>query len=292
MISTEPRYGPLTKADSVFQWVEATDPTKTDDWFSSRAIHAAIPSMSSSYARTPSAQNGHLDNLPIDCFQALVLLLDMQSVLRLRQTNLSSRQKIDDMFEYRRIAKHALGLVDTTLEHGVAESISLSRFYYQLCNKDCNICGDSATYLDMLTWARRCGICISSILYRSITDKRQLISSLEMTEEESCRLTTLTYWGTEVVDITEVREVVGRCRFDSSYSRRTCPFPVVLDEILYEVPYLNTETDLLEKSLSCHWCWVLIKGSAHIYDREGYWEHFQQCKKAQRAWERDHGDWL
>jgi hypothetical protein len=72
---------------------------------------------------------GHLNCLPLELLQSMVLQLDLMSALRFRQTSARAREVVDSMYQYRAAVPHGLNAFDALIRFELAATISLLDFH-------------------------------------------------------------------------------------------------------------------------------------------------------------------
>ena len=111
--------------------------------------------------RTPTASLGALDLLPVELLHIILRQSDLQSISNFRRVNRRADAILDSVQEYRALtvyARHALtGIL--TIETG--RFITCQSLYLALCTANCELCGDFAGFLYILTCKRVCFLCLS-----------------------------------------------------------------------------------------------------------------------------------
>ena len=133
-------------------------------WFSPRTYAGIRPSIATPFQRAPVAGFGSLGrlSLPSELLRAICSHMDMHSLSRFRHTNLAARQTVDSLLEYQLLVEHCPSLFCTLLRTRLASTVSLFDVYDMLCGKVCNVCGEFAGFVLLLTWTRCCFSCTYS----------------------------------------------------------------------------------------------------------------------------------
>jgi hypothetical protein len=281
--------------------------------FKANEQKAITSSIATPFTPSSTADNGTLDCLPLSLLQDIVLLCDMSSVFKLRQASRRSRAKVDSVWQYQRLVKHALDLFRASLTSNVACKISLADCYKLLITRSCGFCGYDALYVNLPTWKRVCRGCLKDAPEVHYLDKSILKSKIKVTKEEMAQLTVFKTppelvmnryinLNTELVSVLQAKKMLGspRDRYieetfgkqNSEIKRTTCAMPL-----------LDKQGKSLNYWVSCEGC----KQGRHtihemnkevkeeylmqqaiqwrVYDRDGFLEHFRWCKEAQVIWE-------
>jgi hypothetical protein len=80
-------------------------------WFPPCEHAAILSSMTKPFARDSNTGLGSLDRLPLELLHDVLLRLDMHSLFKFRQANLTSRQAVHSLKQYRMAASYGLNLV-------------------------------------------------------------------------------------------------------------------------------------------------------------------------------------
>ncbi|KAM3492788.1 hypothetical protein MY3957_003879 [Beauveria namnaoensis] len=129
-------------------------------WFSAREHTDIRSSIATPFRTTADRGLGSLNRLPLELWYDVLLRLDMQSLFKLRQTSLGSREWVDSLHQYQMVVSHGLNLFCALLRTRLADSVSLAGFYSILCTEACELCGEFAGYISLLTWKRCCFQCL------------------------------------------------------------------------------------------------------------------------------------
>ncbi|WZH49609.1 F-box domain-containing protein [Fusarium acuminatum] len=261
------------------------------------------------FASSSAADNGTLDDLPLSIVQDIILLCDIQSVFRLRQTSRRTREKVDSIWQYQKATEYGLDLFRASLMANVACNILLVDFYELLVTIPCSFCGYTARYVHMLTWKRVCRGCLKDAPEVNYVDKSKLKSKIKITDDEMAQLKVFKtppflalnrylYLDYELVSTSEAMKVVGKPR--DRYIEETFGEENTQDDLTTcVVPHLDKQGMRLNNWLSCEGCKQIkhptyqrnketLMQSAiewRVYDRDGFLEHFRWCKQAQIVWE-------
>ncbi|KAM0190303.1 hypothetical protein ACHAPI_009554 [Fusarium lateritium] len=279
---------------------------------------AITSSIARPFEPSSTVDNGLLDSFPLEVFQNLVLLCDMHSVFKFRQTSRRSREKIDSVLQYQRLAKHGLTVFRASLMSKVACNITLKDCYKLLVTKSCSLCGYGGRYVHLPTWRRVCRGCLNNAPEVHYIGKWNLKSDIKMTEEEMTQLTGfkptpqlvmnryLRY--DELVSVSQVKEIVGKPRdqdvektFNNKHGFANLR-SALIGETTCTMPHLDKQGNRLDYWVSCEGCkwqrheideiWNHFEEYSmqsaiewRVYDRDSFLEHFQWCKQAQVVWE-------
>lgn len=274
MSSQEPQYGPLPEDEALYLWMQNRCSVSWPKVLPPELYQPPSPSPRPAPPKQSTVvQNSYLLSLPLECLQQIILLLDIKSVFQFRRTAIECQQKVESLFEFRRMTKkHAHDLLDVIFKHEVAEHINLSKFYYRVCNKYCCYCNNVANYLNIQTWKRVCLPCAHA--------KGRSGYQTHSTDETKYvfRILALIRLGIEE------KMILG-----SNPDPRTFRFPLgnnteLHDQILINVPPLDPKTGRFECGVCCDLCLMDWCVPERVYDREGFLEHFRQCEDAQREW--------
>ncbi|KAG8672283.1 hypothetical protein FPOAC1_005547 [Fusarium poae] len=262
MSSPAPAHGPLAEDEAVGFWMQ-----NRSSVFWTHLSLLIRPKLRLPLSNRPAAiQDSYLLNLPIDCLRQIILLLDIKSLFRFRQTAVTTKRGVESLCEFRNAIEHGYELLGATFKCMVAERISLFEFNYELCNKNCVLCNNVANYVNVQTWKRVCDRCVHEQgrpgcrddLFGRITKKTILFDYLRH------------QWPS------------GNWLNDSGRFRS--PNLLYPEEDLIRIPHWNTKTNLMEYGMSCVSCLQQGEEPACVYDRQGFLEHFHQCEGAQREW--------
>lgn len=109
----------------------------------------------------PQTDIGWLGQLPLELFQAVLLHLDLRSLINFRMVNRRGCLTVDSIPQFSSITKHAQVAIQAALAIQTAPWITCERLYDTLCTIECKTCGDFAGYIYMLTCERVCFLCLS-----------------------------------------------------------------------------------------------------------------------------------
>lgn len=98
-------------------------------WFSAREHTDIRRSIATPFRTTADTGLGSLNRLPLELWYDVLFRLDMQSLFKLRQTSLRSREWIDSLHQYQMVVSHGLNLFCALLRTRLADSVSLADFY-------------------------------------------------------------------------------------------------------------------------------------------------------------------
>jgi len=122
-------------------------------------IHSSI---TTPFPRPSTAGQGSLDCLPLELLHDVLLRLDLQSLFKLRQTSLRSRETVNSLSQYQTVVKYGLNLLCALFQTKLASRISLLDFYDALCTSACGVCGEFGGYMSLTSWTRCCLECLKS----------------------------------------------------------------------------------------------------------------------------------
>jgi hypothetical protein len=103
---------------------------------------------------------GALSSLPLEILHQIIQCLDMQSIFRLRQTNIELRTVIDSERQYCLVTEHALDVFCALLRSRSAHRITLTDFYQLLCSENCELCSSYGNLVHLPHWIRCCSPCL------------------------------------------------------------------------------------------------------------------------------------
>ncbi|KAF2962981.1 hypothetical protein GQX73_g10596 [Xylaria multiplex] len=109
----------------------------------------------------PTTNIGTLSRLPLELLQEVLYQLDIATLVGFRRVNRQAFVILGSVPAYRAIAKHARNALCGALAIGAGRWISCGTLYEKLSTPECEVCGDFAGYLYLLTCKRVCFICLS-----------------------------------------------------------------------------------------------------------------------------------
>ncbi|PWY91988.1 hypothetical protein BO94DRAFT_564671 [Aspergillus sclerotioniger CBS 115572] len=279
-------------------------------WYSAREHVAIIPSIATSFQRTPNVGLSDLDRLPLELLFDTLYTLDMQSLFKFRQVNLRSRQIVDSLKQYQRVVSHRLNLFCALLRTRLAIYISLLDFDNALCTKTCALCGEFGGFICLPTWKRCCFKCLQESPETQVQTLASVRKQLRMTKAESDQLRPFKC----LPGIYSMNETVQKSRItivslhQATLACREQPIghePSKLDRILKynfmgacALPYYDKESGELERGISCAGCQLAIEKDIigtrdtawgyqardKVYARDDFLDHFRWCEQAQLLW--------
>ncbi|KAJ5503966.1 hypothetical protein N7463_006840 [Penicillium fimorum] len=104
-------------------------------WYSPREHIDICQSIATPFQRTSNVGLGSLDRLPVELLHDTLSRLNMRSLFRFRQINLTSRQMVDSLHKYQMVVLHGLNLFCALVRTRLA--ISLFDFYNTLSWRRC-----------------------------------------------------------------------------------------------------------------------------------------------------------
>jgi hypothetical protein len=129
-------------------------------WYSPSEHVDIRSSIATPFQRNFKAGLGSLDRLSPELLFDTLYRLDMHSLFKFRQTSLRSREMVDSLNQYQRVASHGQNLFCALLRTRLALDISLLDFHNALCIKACTFCGEFGGFIFLLTWKRCCIKCL------------------------------------------------------------------------------------------------------------------------------------
>ncbi|KAG8668428.1 hypothetical protein FPOAC1_007807 [Fusarium poae] len=279
-------------------------------WFTPSEHDDVRPWIATPFQRTSNAGLGSLDQLPTELLHDILFRLDLYSLLKLRQTNLRSRQTIDSLKKYQVLVSHGLNLFCALLRTRIALQVSLSDFYDALCTKVCSLCGEFGGFMSLLTWKRCCFDCLRDapeIRVRTLASVRKQfrINKAELAQMNSFK----TLPGEYTLDdkVLKSRVTVVSIHQASLICRQPLPVRGQSDfERIMKynfmgscaLPYYDKTTGDVEYGVSCAGCELalgisiarlgpnewLANARDKVYARDGFLKHFQWCEQAQLLW--------
>lgn len=286
-------------------------------WFPPRQHDAIRQSIATPFHRTSTAAAGLgiLDRLPPELLHDIVLRLDMQTVFKVRQTNLRAREVVVSLMQYQMVVSHGLILFCALLRTPLAMHISLCDFYDALSTENCAICGRFAGFVFLLTWTRCCFQCLLSAPETRVQSLVSAQKEFQLKRAESSRLAMLRtlpgrYSMGDHMRISRIRivsthqarkSVAGRARHPSPSAPaevETGPNHIFRFMASCALPYYDSRTRRVERGMSCSGCQLAFengiigyRGEAWaslardmVYSQDGFLDHFRRCEQAQRLW--------
>jgi len=106
---------------------------------------------------------GALDILPLEILQNILIEeLDLGTLTLLRSTSSSFRRAIDELPQYRAIARYAPSSIRAALSLEVASAYSCKDLYDSLCTSKCSACGKFSAFLYVPRCQRTCYQCFTT----------------------------------------------------------------------------------------------------------------------------------
>ncbi|KAI0546099.1 hypothetical protein F4679DRAFT_438500 [Xylaria curta] len=259
--------------------------------------------ITTSFPRTSYAGLGSLDILPLELLHDVFLRLDMRSLLKVRQTNLRSRETVDTLWHFRMVISHGRDALSALVRTRLAHTVSLFDFYSALCTKACSFCGGFSGLISLLTWSRCCFDCIGNAPETQLRPLASVREQLHLTEAESDQLKSfktlpgLYYIGesgyqsrpTEVVSIHQAMLITRR-----QPHMQTQTLPANSKDKKYNymgsciLPYYDRQTGKVEHGVHCSQCYNKSPpggDATRVYTQDDFLEHFRWCARAQNEWE-------
>lgn len=282
-------------------------------WFSPREHVDIRPSMTEPFARDSMTGLGSLDRLPLELLHGILLRLDMHSLLKFRQANLTSRQAVHSLKQYRMVTSYGLNPLCALLRTRLAIVVSLFDFYDVLCTKACTVCGDFGGFVSILHWSRCCFECLQKapeIQVRTLASVRKQFHLTKAQERQLRSFKTLPgiYTMEESVYKSRITVVSAHQAISVSGQQPCAPQaqpanPELNQKFNFmgscELPYYNQRAGKIERGMSCAGCQLAyeegIIGSGceewaseardKVYAKDGFLEHFRWCEQAQVLWD-------
>lgn len=131
---------------------------------------------------------GHLERLPLELINMVLMQLDIRSLTDFRRVNRRAMQTIDNIPQYGKIVTHAPISLQGTLSIGSGRYFSCQDLYKALCTANCETCGKTGGYLYLITCRRVCFQCFTQrdeyqpLLWTDVSRKfgisRQVVNTL------------------------------------------------------------------------------------------------------------------
>ncbi|OAL56907.1 hypothetical protein IQ07DRAFT_22378 [Pyrenochaeta sp. DS3sAY3a] len=283
-------------------------------WFPPRThtntLTSALPVLS-----RPTAACGELDRLPLELISSICLELDIESLLRFRQTNTRARQIVSVLHEFRVVTTHAINPLCALLRTGAARAVTLLDFYRLLCSQSCSLCKHQ--YGDLVhlpLWIRCCSSCLRrdsiGIRVATLTTVKRILRLSRKSLEKLPKLTTLP--GTYTMDerprssrVTVVSTVSALSAYREEHAgveapeiiiKRLNTQPSLAFMACCALPSFDLQTGKAQKGVSCAGCQVAVEesittftGAWAVYSHDGFLKHFSHCEQAQLLWTSSNG---
>ncbi len=153
-------------------------------WFSPRAHADVRESLATPFPRAAGAGLGPLGRLPLELLHDVLLRLDIFSLSRFRQANLSARRAVHSLNQYHLVVAHGLNLLRALLRTRLTTGISLHDVFRALCTKACTLCGEFGGFISLLTWIRCCFVCLRRAPETQVQTLAGAVSRSRLTEAE------------------------------------------------------------------------------------------------------------
>lgn len=263
-------------------------------------------------ALPPTVTLGMLDQLPVELLSAILLELDLASLVIFRHVNRRAREVINSLREYKLIATHASNCVCAMLWTGSASGITLSHLYHLMCQELCSTCQQSfGDMLNLLTWQRCCSACLragsSEVAAVTVGSAKK---ALRLSAPSIKRLHTLkTKPGIYTMEetpykrslhITSLQSVRSLYHAEHAGSElpisMASPQPHLAFMSCTTFPLFNPRTVQIQVGMSCAGCQLameetrpttdaMVKHRDMVYSPASFLRHYENCKPAQRIWE-------
>lgn len=298
------------KADAIVRFVayRPRDYQFSAIWFPSHAHAGVQPSIATPFRRDSATELGSLDRLPPELLHVTLSYLDMQSLLRFRQTCLRSRQILASLKAYRMVIQHGLNMLCALLRTGLATAVSLTDFYNVLCTDACNFCDNFGIFVSLLCWKRCCYRCLIKAPEVQVQSLDIIRRHFRLTRNELCQLKyfktlpgTYTLSGSVIktpITVASISDAVLICKRQPRQTasvqrvtyRRSQNFNFMAACAL---PYYDRLIGEVEHGLSCFGCQLAARESISksnceardkVYSRENFLRHFRCCEQAHLVW--------
>ncbi|KAJ5709147.1 hypothetical protein N7493_010481 [Penicillium malachiteum] len=283
-------------------------------WYPSWEHVNIISSIAKPFPRTPSVGIGTLDCLPLELLLDTLCRLDIHSLLRFRQMNLRSRQTVDSLSQYQKIASHGLNLICALFRTRRAADIPLLDFYDTLCTKPCAFCGEFAGFISLLTWKRCCFACLQKAPETQVRTLASMRKQLHLTKPELAQLVSFKslpgiYTMNETIiksrtTIVSLHEVMVASKRQSPTQPQASQVIIVDRNQKFNfmrscaLPYYDKATGNVERGISCAGCQLAIEKKIFttgtttlqfdardkVYTQDGFLDHFRWYEQAQVLW--------
>lgn len=283
------------------------------NWFPPRTHLQIRDFIATPFRRTSNVGLGAFDLFPLEVSQAILSILNMDSLFKFRQVNLRSRQTVDSLRQYQLIVSHGLNCLCALLRTQVACSVSLLEFYSALCTKVCFLCGDFGGFLSLLTWRRSCFKCLRGASETQVQTLNTARKEYQLTKDELRQLRSFkTLPGVYSMEESKYKSRIaivsihqaGLFRRRQSQTRRRLPLASLTRMQKYNfmgscaLPYYDKFTGQVEHGISCAGCQLAIEkfiigaqaerwafeARDKVYSQDGFLEHFRWCEQAQLLW--------
>ncbi|KID81796.1 Cyclin-like F-box [Metarhizium guizhouense ARSEF 977] len=280
-------------------------------WFPARE-HADIrPSIATPFPVKSDRGLGSLNRLPPELLHDVLFRLDMQSLFKLRQTSLESREVVDSLHQYQMVVSHGLNLFCALLRTRLAVGVSLLDFYNALYTKACVLCGEFSGFISLLTWKRCCFPCLQTapelqVQTLAAARKQLRLGKFEINQFRSFKTLPGIYSMNEstqksriaVICVHQALSVVKKDA-PASWQQVDSPRSKKLNFMgAVALPYYDRAAGRVEHGLSCAGCQLALEkyiigargerwafeARDKVYSRDGFLEHFRWCEQAQGLW--------
>ncbi|EJP70738.1 F-box domain protein [Beauveria bassiana ARSEF 2860] len=280
-------------------------------WFSAREHTDIRSSIATPFRTTADRGLGSLNRLPLELWYDVLLRLDMQSLFKLRQTSLGSREWVDSLHQYQMVVSHGLNLFCALLRTRLADSVSLAGFYSILCTEACELCGEFTGYISLLTWKRCCFQCLQVAPELRLQTLAATRKQFHLTKVETGQLRSFK----TLPGIYSMDELPQKSRIAVICVHQAIPVvkknaPALGQPVgssrsnklnfmgAIALPYYDRGTGKIEHGLSCAGCQLAIEKDIigtrgekwafeardKVYSRHGFLEHFRWCEQAHGLW--------
>lgn len=209
------------------------------------------------------------------------------------------------------VVSHGLNLFCALLRTRLADSVSLAGFYSILCTEACELCGEFAGYISLLTWKRCCFQCLQvapELRLQTLAAARKQfhLTKVEIGQSRSFKTLPGIYSMDElpqksriaVICVHQAIPVVKKNApalgqpVGSSRSNKLNFMGAIA------LPYYDRGTGKIEHGLSCAGCQLAVEKDIigtrgekwafeardKVYSRHGFLEHFRWCEQAHGLW--------
>ncbi|KAI1169802.1 hypothetical protein F4777DRAFT_592443 [Nemania sp. FL0916] len=257
-----------------------------------------------------AGKSNYLDKLPVELRVKVLLQLDFHSCFRFRQTSLRSRQFVDSLPEYQRVALHGAQLVYALYRTRLATDISLSTIDNLLCTQNCAHCGKFGAFVSLLNQNRCCLSCLQTKWKAQLYDLSTLQGYFKVTSKDVRKMMKIDnlegIYGVPQMGFPAGHKTLYSLHQASlSFERRSKQQKFKVGKPanymgLCQLPfYYDKGSKKIEHGFLCAGCNANFhkkRGTRRIstnydrcYTRDGFLRHFRWCVTAQRLWEESDG---
>jgi hypothetical protein len=263
----------------------------------------------------PVSPLGTVSKVPAELVIAILLELDISSLLRFRHVNRPAREFVSTLLEYLAVVEVAAPLLLSTVRSGISDYLTIASLYRALRSTRCYVCGEVGHLIYLLTAERCCWHCIQNkrAIFRTVT----LASFCRTTKRSKKKIQQAVPLLRSLKP--EYHQAVALINFDAA-TRALGTDPNVdlgrgfqhfnegtLGTVLAttHLPFYDPATRQAYKALRCKGCavkyetkrsvpkddefWYWHKMAHRDYFRSEFLAHFRQCPKAEELWDASKG---